>query len=140
MVGKIFEAEVAGAKRLLLRRFLKAAQITLLLLNILTIGFMMASGIYNARASDQYMQYAATTGDDVAILNSANDSNNMANTHEGVSDPIYRRHHLSASNITFPSAACILSGSHHLCNSSGRVRCLRRVCVAHAEARAAAVG
>ena len=88
MVGKIFEAEIAGAKRLLLRRFLKAAQITLLLLNILTIGFMVSSGVYNVRAGNQYLQYAGTKGDNNALLDIANDTNNLCNTYEGVSDPL----------------------------------------------------
>ena len=85
MVGKIFEADIAEKKRLLLRHFLKAAQITLLLLNILTVGFMTACGVYNVRAGGQYLQYAAANGDNTAILDSANDTNNLCNTYEGVS-------------------------------------------------------
>jgi len=88
MVGKIFEADVAAAKRQLLSRFLKAAQVILLLLNVLTVGFMTASGVYNVLAGDQYMLYSATTGDNVTILDNANDINNLSNINEGVSSPL----------------------------------------------------
>jgi hypothetical protein len=92
MVGKIFEAEIAGAKRLLLKRFLMAAQIILLPINLLTVGFMTSSGICNVRGGDQYMQSAAVrrTGDNTtadAILETATKTNNLCNTYEGVSDP-----------------------------------------------------
>ena len=87
MVGEIFEAEIAE-KKLLLRRSLNAAQSILLLINILTIGFMTASGVYNVRAGDQYLQYAGTKGDNTALLDNANDTNNLCNTYEGVSDPL----------------------------------------------------
>ena len=92
MVGKIFEAEIAGAKRLLLRRFLQASQISLLLLNLLTVGFMTTSGVLNVRTGDQYMQSAATgrTGDNATaaiLLGIANDTNNLSNTYEGVRNP-----------------------------------------------------
>ena len=93
MVGKIFEAEIAGAKRLLLKRFLIGAQIILLPINILTVGFMTVSGIYNVRGADQYLQSAATrrTGDNTTAdvtLQTATDTNNLSNTYEGVSDPL----------------------------------------------------
>jgi hypothetical protein len=87
MLCKIFEAEIAEKKRFL-RRFLNAAQIILLLINVLTIGFMTASGVQNVRGSDQYLQYAGTEGDNTTILDNANDINNVANTHEGVSAPL----------------------------------------------------
>ena len=88
MVCKIFEADVAAAKQQLLSRFLKAAQAILLLLNVLTVGFMTASGVYNVRAADQYMLYSATTGDNVTILDNANHINNLSNINEGVSSPL----------------------------------------------------
>ena len=92
LVGKIFEAANLGAKRRLLRRFLIAAQIILLLLNILIIGLMATSGFYNVRTGDQYMQSAdaGRAGDNVAaqaIVETATDTNNLCNTYEGVSDP-----------------------------------------------------
>ena len=83
MVGKIFEAEIAGAKRLRLKRFLLAAQIMLLSVNILAIGFMTASGIYNVLGAQQFnMQSAATrrSGDNSTadvILQIATDTNNL---------------------------------------------------------------
>jgi hypothetical protein len=93
MVGKIFEAEIAATKRLLLSRFLKASQIMLLLLNILTIGFMITSGVYNVRAGNQYSQSAAKgrMGDKInakTLVDVANDTDNQSNIYEGVSDPL----------------------------------------------------
>ena len=108
MVGKIFEAEIAGAKRLLLKRFLMAAQIILLPINLLTVGFMTASGICNVRGGDQYMQSAAVrrTGDNTtadAILETATNTNNLCNTYEGVSDPLPCLNHSTAANAAHPS-------------------------------------
>jgi hypothetical protein len=88
MVGKLFESGKVEAKRLLLSRFLKASQIILLLLNILSIGFMVTSGVYNVRAGNQYLQYAGSKGNNTALLDIANDTNNLCNTYEGVSDPL----------------------------------------------------
>ena len=88
MVGKIFEAEIAGAKRPRLKRFLMAAQIMLLSVNILAIGFMTASGISNVLGAQQFMQSAATrrSGDNSTadvILQIATDTKTCAtNTRE----------------------------------------------------------
>ena len=84
MVGKLFESEKVEAKRLLLSRFLKASQFILLLLNILTIGFMMTSGVYNVRAGNQYSQSAAKgrVGDKInakTLVDVANDTDNQSN-------------------------------------------------------------
>jgi len=69
-------------------RLLNFFQIILLLLNILTLGFMMTSGVYNVRAGNQYSQYAGTKGNNTALLDNANDTNNLCNTYEGVSAPL----------------------------------------------------
>ena len=87
MVCKIFAAEILEKKRRMIR-LLNFCQIILLLLNILTLGFMMTSGVYNVRAGDQYSQYAGTKGNTTALLDNANDTNNLCNTYEGVSDPL----------------------------------------------------
>jgi len=87
MVCKIFAAEILEKQRRMIR-LLNFFQIILLLLNILTLGFMMTSGVYNVRAGNQYLQYAGTKGDNTALLDNANDTNNLCNTYEGVSDPL----------------------------------------------------
>ncbi len=91
MVCKIFAAEILEKQRRMIR-LLNFFQIILLLLNILTLGFMMTSGVYNVRAGNQYLQYAGTKGDNTALLDNANDTNNLCNTYEGVSDPLLLPH------------------------------------------------
>ena len=90
--------------------FLLAAQIMLLSVNILAIGFMTASGISNVLGAQQFMQSAATrrSGDNSTadvILQIATDTNNLCNKYEGVSKPppsFHRRRRLAAANTTRP--------------------------------------
>ena len=89
MLGKLLEAESVRAKRLLLKKCLNIAQITLLLLSIVAIGFMSAAGAYNALASKSFLESAAAyrAGDDTTasrVRSLAVDINDKADHNQGV--------------------------------------------------------
>ena len=89
MLGKLLEAESVRAKRLLLKKFLNIAQITLLLLSIVAIGFMSASGAYNVLAAKSFFESAAAyrAGDEATasrVFSLASDINDKADKNQGV--------------------------------------------------------
>jgi hypothetical protein len=90
MSDKLMEADSLAAKRLLLKKFLKISQFTIVLLSLVCVGFMSAASAYNVLASNLFFksaaEYRAGNGELASrVREDANTINDTADKYQGVS-------------------------------------------------------